>query len=361
MVATARCGPVAGYHRGMANPGPHEIGGDTPLQVRARQDASLEGLCEWLGTHASWVQEALIRHGALLLRGFDVETPADFERVARAIDPDLQNEYLGTSPRDGLTEHVFNASELPDFFPIPQHCEMSFCARPPRRVFFCCLAEPAPGSGETPVCDFRAVWRDLAPEIRERFISRGIRIVRNYAPPGAQPGDPTQLKGWDEMFLTTDRAAVEAKCREEGFEPSWGEDGGLKLVHTQPVYRDHPTTGERAWHNHLTTFHRGTALAEYRRIAAYRKSERHHNLLEVARALDAELRSKDPEAQSMHCTHEDGSEIDDADIEAVRDAIWRHLVVTPWQRGDILVLDNHSTSHGRLPYEGPRHVAVCWA
>jgi hypothetical protein len=65
--------------------------------------------------------------------------------------------------------------------------------------------------------------------------------------------------------------------------------------------------------------------------------------------------------QSMHRTHEDGSEIDDTDIEAVRDAVWRHLVVTPWQRGDILALDNHSTSHGRLPYEGPRPIAVCWA
>jgi hypothetical protein len=81
----------------------------------------------------------------LLLRGFDVEKARDFERVSRVIDPELQNEYLGTSPRDGLMDYVFNASELPDFFPIPQHCEMSFCARPPRRVFFCCLTEPAVG------------------------------------------------------------------------------------------------------------------------------------------------------------------------------------------------------------------------
>jgi hypothetical protein len=45
----------------------------------------------------------------------------------------------------------------------------------------------------------------------------------------------------------------------------------------------------------------------------------------------------------------------------VRDVVWRHLVPTPWQRGDVVAIDNHSTSHGRLPYEGPRHIAVCWA
>ena len=43
---------------------------------------------------------------------------------------------------------------------------MSFCANPPRRVFFCCTVEPADGGGETPLCDFRAVWRDLDPDVR---------------------------------------------------------------------------------------------------------------------------------------------------------------------------------------------------
>jgi hypothetical protein len=211
------------------------------------------------------------------------------------------------------------------------------------------------------VCDIRAVWSALVPEVRERFVARGLRIVRNDVPPGTEPGDPSQLKGWDEMFLTTDRAAVEAKCAEEGFEPSWRKDGGLKLAHTQPTFRDPAVAGERVWHNHLTTFHRGTASAEYRRIAEFRPSERYGNFLERARARDATLRAKDPEAQSMHCTHEDGGEIDDRDIEAVRDAVWEYQVVTAWRRGDVLALDNHPMSDGRLPYEGERHIAVCWA
>ena len=63
----------------------------------------------------------------------------------------------------------------------------------------------------------------------------------------------------------------------------------------------------------------------------------------------------------MHCTRLDGGEIPDADLEHVRDVVWRHLVVVPWRRGDVVAIDNQSTSHGRLPYEGPRQIAVCWA
>jgi len=63
----------------------------------------------------------------------------------------------------------------------------------------------------------------------------------------------------------------------------------------------------------------------------------------------------------MHSTYLDGSEIPDEDLEHVRDVVWRHLIVEPWRQGDVVAIDNHSMSHGRLPYEGPRRIAVCWA
>jgi len=344
---------------------PYTISGDLPLQIEpASSDdeaRSVERLCKRLEQGAEWVQEALTRHGALRFRDFSVTSPLDFERVARAIDPELGNDYLGTSPRDRVTDYVFNASELPDYYPIPQHCEMSFCATPPRRVFFNCQVEPAPGGGETPLCDFRRVWQELDPVVRDRFVEKGLRIVRNYGPPGQASDDPTQLKPWDEMFLTRDRAEVERQCEREGFEAIWLDGDGLRLVSTQPVYRDHPVTGERVWHNHLTTFHVGAPAAELRRIARMRPSERHRGLVAMAEQLEARLRERAPDERGMHTTHRDGSEIDEHDVEAVRDAVWKHLVVDPWKYGDVVAIDNHSVSHGRLPYEGERSVVVCWA
>lgn len=334
-----------------------------PLIVEPNGDRSVAALVAWLGRQADAVQRQLTRHGALLFRGFAVDSAADFERVARAIDAELKNEYLGTSPRNALTDYVFTASELPPFYPIPQHCEMSFVAHPPRRVFFFCIEPPAAGSGETPLVDFRAVYRDLDPAVRRRFEERGIRIVRNYAGPGAGGTlDLWKLKRWDEMFGTDDRAVVEATCQAEGFAVRWLADGGLRLISTQPAFRDHPDTGERVWHNHTQVFHLSAAPGEYRRIARLRPTLANVLWWQLARIMVAVQRAtRSSDEQSMHCTYRDGGEIPDADMEHVRDVIWRHLVITPWQRGDVVAIDNHSVAHGRLPYRGPRQVAVCWA
>lgn len=334
-----------------------------PLLVRPAGNPSLPDVCQWLRDNEAWVQERLTRNGALLFRGFPIDGPDDFEALARAIDDGLKNQYLGTSPRDALTDYVFSASELPNFYPIPQHCEMSFIADPPRRVFFCCLREPAAGSGETPLVDFRKVYADLDPEVRRRFDERGVRIVRNYSGPRAgRRFDLWQLKGWDEMFLTTDRAAVERQCRAEGFEPLWSGGDNLRLISTQPASREHPVTGERVWHNHTQVFHLSAAAGEYKRIHRLRPSLRSWALLQFARAMTAVKRAtKSSDEQAMHCTYIDGGEISDADMEEVRDTIWKHLEITPWHRGDVVAIDNRSVAHGRLPYRGPRQVAVCWA
>lgn len=335
-----------------------------PLVVRPGSDASIPTLLGWLQERPEWVQDQLSAHGALLFRGFAVTDGEDFERVARAIDPELKKEYLGTSPRDAVTRsgYVFSASELPPFFPIPQHCEMSFTADPPRRVFFCALQPNAGEGGETPLCDFRKVWRDLDPEVKKRFEEGGLRIVRNYSgPSGGSRFDPWRLKRWDEMFGTTDRGDVEAKCAEQGFEPEWVGGDGLRLISSQPVTRAHPVTGETVWHNHVTTFHGSQAAGEYAHIVRLRPGLRNRALLAVARLLTALQRRKPPEARAMECTYLDGREIPDADLDHVRDVVWRHMVIEPWQRGDVVAIDNHSTSHGRLPYRGPRQVAVCWA
>ncbi len=338
-------------------------GNRPPLSVRAGGDTSLDQLCERLRAQPDWVQNHLTEHGAILFEGFDVRDANDFEKLARAIDDDLKNEYLGTSPRDGLTDYVFSASELPSFYPIPQHCEMSFTAAPPRRVFFCCLQEPASGMGETPLVDFRAVYDELDINVRERFETGGIRIVRNYSGPSSKSRfNLFQLKPWTDMFLTTDHAVVDSKCREEGFEPTWSADDDLRLESTQPVSRAHPETGRRVWHNHLQVFHLSSAPGEYKRIFRLRPSLRHFAWWQVARALVAVQKlTKGPDDQPMHCTYADGREIPDADMEHLRDVIWSNMVVRAWRKGDVVAIDNHSVSHGRLPYNGPREIAVCWA
>ena len=164
-----------------------------------------------------------------------------------------------------------------------------------------------------------------------------------------------------EMFLTTDRAVVERKCRDEGMTATWLPGGRLRLVSEQPALRAHPETGEAVWHNHVQVFHVGTGAAEYRRIHRERRDWRSFALWQLARGLGALERRKASDERALHCTYADGREIPDADLEHLRDVIWRHLVRFRWRAGDVVAIDNFAVSHGRMPYRGPRQIAVAWA
>lgn len=337
--------------------------GSLPLVVGPSRSERAAELSAWIERNRGWFERTLSDVGAVLFRGFGPDGAQGFEAVARACSPDLQNNYMGTSPRENLTPYVFTASELPEYFPIPQHAEMSFVANPPQRLFFCALRASDGVGGETPLCDLRAVYDAVDPAVRQRFIDRGVRIIRNYGPPGqAKRRDPWQLKTWDAIFGTTDRAQVEEACATEGFAPTWGADGGLRLVSEQPAARLHAPSGRMAWFNHAQVFHLHAAALELARIARFRPSPR-----AVATWLFADAstrlrgRTRSPEEQAMHCTFADGSEISRADLSAVVDAFWANLAVVPWQTGDMLAIDNRAVSHGRLPYRGPRVVAVAWS
>lgn len=334
-----------------------------PLLVQPGGVGDLDALAGWLREHRSWVTQQLHAVGALLFRGFGVANYDDVETLARAIEPGLQNEYLGSSPRVALSKsgYVFSASELPDFYPLPAHNEMSFTAHPPARIVFGCTVVPE-RFGETPLVDFRAVHRDLDPALRERWAAKGLRIIRNYSGPGETKKDLLELKKWPAMFNTTDRAVVEATCAREGFQAVWKANDRLALIsHHWPV-RAHPVTGEPVWFNHVHNFHLDAGHLEYWQVLRHRPTLRHLRYWALARGLSAwRRRSVAAEDQSMHATFADGSEIPAAEVDAVIRAIWKNLVITPWQRGDVVVIDNASTGHGRLPFQGPREIVVAWA
>lgn len=175
-------------------------------------ESSKQTLINWIQSNKNEIEQKLTESGAVLFRGFEIQTPQDFEEVAKSVDADLKDDYLGTSPRDKKSGFVFSASELPAHYPIMQHCEMSFLPSAPRRLFFYCHVEPEYG-GETPICDFRKVYLDLDPKIREEFERKGVKHIRNYASPNESGTNGFQLKKWTDMFHTTDKKVVEENAK----------------------------------------------------------------------------------------------------------------------------------------------------
>jgi len=239
---------------------------------------------------------------------------------------------------------------------------MSYVAKPPKNLFFWCDVPPARNTGETPLCDFRKVYNGMDPAVRDRFDKGGIRIIRNYdGPTTPKRFDLWKMKRWDEIFLTTDREAVEKACEEQGFVPEWLEDDRLRLITDQPASQEHPETREKVWFNHVQVFHLSAGPREYQRIARKRPNPGNLGWAALIHFLAFTKRFKDPIEQSLHCTYLNGDEIPRADMNHLFDVIWKNLVIIPWEEGDIAAIDNFSVSHGRLPYRGPRRIAVAWS
>jgi alpha-ketoglutarate-dependent taurine dioxygenase len=54
----------------------------------------------------------------------------------------------------------------------------------------------------------------------------------------------------------------------------------------------------------------------------------------------------------------DGTPIDDAALRHIRETMFAQAVVNPWREGDVVIIDNVLTSHGRMPFAGQRKILL---
>ena len=294
-------------------------------------------LCAWASEHRRQLDQCLLQDGAVLLRGFQIESPTEFHDVAAAIRPVLRDYVGGDSPREALGDRVYTSTEFPPDMEIGLHNELSYTKAWPERVFFCCLVAASRG-GETHFADGREVFRQMNSAVRDRFLEKGV-IYQQHLRDGDGPPGPG--KSWQETFDTPDPAAVERICRDQ--DTAWRWTGrGLRTWLRNPGVLSHPITAERCWFNQADIWH-----ASFDTV----KPQEHPG--SAGAPTDEELGS--------HACYGDESEIPTADLRAVRAACKKSERLFSWQAGDLLILDNVLAMHGRKPFEGERRVLVAMA
>jgi alpha-ketoglutarate-dependent taurine dioxygenase len=277
------------------------------------------------------VEHLLLRRGAVLLRDFRVDGLEDFRALATGFGHPLLRYDFASTPRTALSNGVFTSTEYPPHQRIPLHNEQSYTASWPMKVWFYCVVAPAEG-GETPIADSREIFRQMDPSIRASFAERCLMYVRNF-------GGGLDLP-WEDVFGTSDRATVEAYCRAQGIVCEWTGAGQLRTRHVCQGVARHPKTGEMVWFNQAHLFHVSNLEPELR---------------------EALLDALDESELPRQVYYGDGGPIDPAVLTEIRAVLDATAVTFRWRAGDVLMLDNMLTAHGRAPFAGPRQVVVAMA
>jgi alpha-ketoglutarate-dependent taurine dioxygenase len=288
-------------------------------------------LAAWAATNGDHLEKELLRHGALLFRGFEVNGVERFEQFVRAISPELLDYRERAAPRIELGKNIYTSTEYPAEHSIPLHHEMSYSHNWPTKIWFHCV-QAASERGATPIADDRKVFRRIDRKIKETFMNKKVMYTRNY-------GEGVDL-GWQEAFQTTDRALVENYCREAHTEFEWKDGERLKTRQVRQAVAVHPKTGDVVWFNHAHMFHISNVDPD------------------VRAALLEQFSDKD---LPRNAYYGDGKPIETSVLDEIRGIYEEEAVAFPWQEGDIMMLDNFLTTHGREPFVGPRKIIVAMA
>jgi alpha-ketoglutarate-dependent taurine dioxygenase len=298
-----------------------------PLVLECQSSSTtLDDAVPWLAGQRRQLDDEAALHGAILFRGFPLTTAEHFDRFVAALDwPNFPyDESLSNAVRVNRTPRVFTANEAPPTVTIFLHHEMAQTPIYPSKLFFFC-EQPAEAGGATPLCRSDILWRRLAercPKFARDCAEKGLRYTNVM--PSANDASSGMGRSWQSTLRAETREQAEARLAPLGYEWQWLDDGCLRA--TTPVLGavlDLPD-GRRTFFNQL--------------IAAYCGWKDSRN---------------DP---SKSITFGDGTPLDSAAaLEAAQLAEDLTFDLT-WQRGDVALVDNYVTMHGRRTFHGTRKV-----
>jgi hypothetical protein len=300
-----------------------------PLLIRPGSGNA--NLNSWIKKNESHFQASLVKYGAILFRGFGVDSVAVFNEFMKCFNTEPLPYMFRSSPRKELDEkvkNVYTSTIYPNDRSINMHNESSYSRVWGQKIVFCCI-EPASEGGETPIADSRKVLKDIDRSLVEKFKTRGVKYQRNLFEDLGMP--------WQEVFQTTDFEVVKDTCKKNAISYRVINKDKLVIEWTKPAVYTHPVSQEETWFNHVYFFNKYSRYEEL-------------GLAPYDFFPDDFLTS--------NTFFGDGTEISYDEYREIGLAYRKNSIAFPYEKGDILFLENMLTAHGRNPYKGNRVIAT---
>lgn len=311
-----------------------------PLVIQpTEKNIRLPEFLNLLKDNQSFFKKKLLKHGGVLLRNFPVASAEDFVSVIKSLQLGGFCDYVGgDSPRNKIVEGVYTSTEAPPSIKLPLHNELSYVKHYPNHIYFYCDIAPA-AKGETIIGDARSIYNAIDEDVRNRFIEKKLEYVSCYPYKSDFMNFVNKShKSWINVFETEDKREVERKCHENDIAYKWTKNDWIKISQVCPSVISHPDTKEMVWFNQVHHFDFNPKFLGWWRYAGAKLlyCRKHTRLHEVAFA--------------------DGSKIPREDIYHIMDVMDEHTIRFPWKKGDVLILDNILTMHGRETFTGKRRI-----
>ncbi|MQL46718.1 taurine catabolism dioxygenase TauD [Photorhabdus khanii] len=276
------------------------------------------------------LRDILANHGAVLLRGFRVESSNVLPLVVCSFGESPFDNQEETSPRTYLGQGVFTSTEYPNEYAIEFHNECSYQNHVPQFIFMLCI-QAAPYGGCTRLSSCADILQQFPDALLNRFRQSGYIYERNYLP-------HTGLS-WQQSLSVTSLNELKRYCNQENIELQVTDDSHVRTRQKRPCVARHPDTGKALWLNHTLFFHHLSIPNEYRQSMG--------TLTQMRFPFDTR--------------YGDGQAIDVPTMELIKDLYEQNAISVQWQPGDVLIFDNLSMAHAREPFEGERELYLAMA
>jgi len=287
------------------------------------------------------ILEQLRKSGAVWLRGFDLmETECGFQAMYDALglvpclDP-IHSSGLRkmVAPKQAVYETV-NKPSLSKHY-VGMHNESTFKKSAVFGAFVC--FRPAREGGEFLVADGAEILRRLDPDVVASLCNKKIRIsVTNLDFPFLSRL-PAPLRTSVKGLLQDLISRLVAPKFDMELEMVWGADGvPHRLQAIEPMQSPvnlHPITKRPLW---FCNIHNHSRWLRDRRPCTV------------------------PEVGMTEVYHGDLSPIPSEHVEHIDKVTRECIVEIPMQKGDVVLVDNYRTLHGRNIFDGERMHAVTW-
>lgn len=352
---------------------------EMPLVLEAHADSSAEFLQIFLNTNAIKLVEDLAKYGAILLRGFEINTDDQFEKSILSIPEfrGIDNAFMSENGRThvGTLKYILHTNSVyktgGTLYLGGFHTENYYSADVPSYICFYCSKASVLG-GETGIINTEKIYRDLDNTLKQKlekntyFVSKWL--VSDVA---------------DRYKISSEK--VEQLCAYFNL-PLVGEGAERFVLMYKPSVFEHPLTKEKSLQLNLFELpslnkklrqcfmndYRGTTWFWHRFFwklptpvfnsleflavifIAFFKSPK--NAYKIMQTKFHEFKANRKNKLSSYDTVKVGACFSDKEITELAKSMRNYYSSCLWEEGDILLIDNKKVMHAGMPGMGPRTI-----